>query len=138
LYEKYVIVAFVDQNPDGEEGEAPLLEEERWEEREIFDVIWMRSKGWGANTKLFDSSDRDEDMKTYVINAALHTMIRASRNNKRRMFTKIPSSDAEPGLVPDGPLPPTWNDQQHALLKTLGLDSDNSDDTDDEDDNADS
>ena len=36
-------------------------------------------------------------------------------------------------IVPDTPLPQTWNDQQKALLDSLGL-GDNSDDTDDEDD----
>jgi hypothetical protein len=112
-----------------------LPEEESWEERVVFDVIWMRSKGWGVNTKLVDSSDRDDDMQTYVINVALHAMIRASKHNKRRMFTRIQASDAEPGvIVPDSPLPETWNDQQQAVLDAAGL-GDNSDDIDEEDDN---
>ena len=127
-------MAFVDQNPEGQEGDAALPEEESWEEHMVFNVIWMRSKGWGVNTKLVDSSDRDDDMQTYVINATLHAMIWASRHNKRCMFTRIQAADAEPGvIVPDGPLPETWNDQQQAVLAAAGL-GDNSEDTDEEDD----
>ena len=134
LYNKYKGVAFVDQSPEGEEGDAALPKEESWEECVVFNVIWMRCKGWGVNTKLVDISDRPDDMQTYVINAALHAMIRASKHNKRRMFTRIQATNAEPGvIVPDGPLPDTWNDQQQAVLAAAGL-GDNSDDTDEEDD----
>ena len=78
----------------------------------IFDVTWMRPKGWGINTNLYDTmySNRDEDMYMYLINDTLHTMIQNLNKNKRCMSTTIPSSDAEPGLVPDRPLPLTWND----------------------------
>ena len=47
----------------------------------------------------------------------------------------IPLSDAEPDLVPVGPLPLTWKNQQQVLLQSLGLGSDISDDEDDKDDN---
>ena len=65
-------------------------------------------------------------------------MIRASTNNKRRMFTKIPASDAELGLVPAGLLPLTWNDRQQAILCDVGLSSDRSDssDTNNDDDGS--
>lgn len=135
LYDKCVGVAFVDQNPDREECQAPLPEEEGWEECEIFDAIWMRSEGWGTNTKFFNSSNRDEDMRTYVINAALHIMIQAFRINKRCMFMRMSLLDAEPGIiVSDSPSHPAWNDEQQALLDSLRL-GDDSNNTGAEDDN---
>ena len=110
-----------------------MPEEDSWEERKIFDVIWLRSKGWGTNTKTFDTTNRDKDLQPCVIKDTLLTMIWASTNNQRHMFSKIPASGAEPGLVPAGPLPPTRNDQQQAFLQSIGLGSDISNNGDDND-----
>ena len=60
-------------------------------------------------------------------------MISASTNNQRHMFSKMPAPDAELGLVPADPLPPTWNDQQQAFLQSIGLGSNISNNDDDND-----
>ena len=81
LFDKYIGIAFVDNNHDGEDGKGPLPKEDSWEEHEIFDAIWLNSKGWGTNTKLFNTTNREEDQQQYVINSALHTMVWVSANN---------------------------------------------------------
>ena len=86
MFDTYIGITFVDKNPDREDGKGPLPEEDSWEECKIFDVIWLRSKGWGANTKLFDTTDRDEDLQPYVINDTLLTMIRASTTTRGACF----------------------------------------------------
>ena len=75
LFMKYDGQVFLDKDADGEGGDAPSPDEGSWEEQEIFDGTWVKSKGWGVNMKLFDTGDMVEEEQPYAINAVLHTMI---------------------------------------------------------------
>ena len=60
LLSKYNGLVFLDKDPDGEDGNTPLLEEDSKKEQKIFDVMWLKSKGWGINMKLFDTTNTEE------------------------------------------------------------------------------
>ena len=80
---------FVDKNPEGLAGDDPLEDESEWEYRVIVNVVWWRSHGHAVLTKLVNVTTDDQVIEKYLINDSLHTMIRGSTHNVKRMASEI-------------------------------------------------
>ena len=89
LFEKYIHMHFVDKNPEGLAGDDPLEDESEWEYRVIVNVVWWRSHGHAVLTKLVNVTTDDQVIEKYLINDSLHTMIRDSTHNVKRMASEI-------------------------------------------------
>ena len=84
-------MCFVDKNPEGDEEDAdPLEEESDWEHRVVRNIVWWRHKGYAVETALYQPYDSPvrQSIERYQINTCLHTMIRASPNNVRKIITE--------------------------------------------------
>ena len=94
LFEKYIHMHFVDKNPEGLAGDDPLEDEGDWENRVIINVAWWRSNGYAVLTKLINVTNEDQAIEKYLINPALHQMIRESTHNVKRMASQINAAAA--------------------------------------------
>ena len=88
LFEKYYNMEFVDKNPEGEHGDGPLEDESEWEHRVVKDVVWFRLKGYSVETIIRGCNVSRQSIEKYLINDALHEMIRASPHNSRPMLSE--------------------------------------------------
>lgn len=115
LFAKYNGIVFLDKNPEGEDGDEHLEDVQLWEEHKIFDVFWIKKKGWGVWMKLTGGA-LDGEQQVHSINAASHANIRASTKMVRRMFARMghePGEDAADGQ------PHEWDSVQHEVLEGL-------------------
>ena len=102
LFEKYIHMHFVDKNPEGLAGDDPLEDESEWENRVIINVAWWRSNGYAVLTKLINVTNEDQVIEKYLINEALHQMIRDSTHNVKLMASQINGAAATNDPDPDG------------------------------------
>ena len=89
LFNKYYNICFVDKNPEADNADAPPLEDEsEWEHnRVIKQIIWWRRKGFAVETSLYGNVTH-QSIQSYQINDSLHSMIRDSPHNTRRMLSQ--------------------------------------------------
>ena len=85
---------FVDKNPEGLAGDDPLEDESEWENRVIINVAWWRSNGYAVLTKLINVANEDQTIEKYLINPALHQMIRDSTHNVKSMASQMNAAAA--------------------------------------------
>ena len=66
----------------------PLEDESEWEHnRVIKQIIWWRRKGFAIETSLYGNVTH-QSIQSYQINDSLHSMIRDSPHNTRRMSSQ--------------------------------------------------
>ena len=102
LFNKYYNICFVDKNPEGHADSPPLEDENEWEHRVIKQIVWWKRKGFAVGTHLYGNVDQ-QSIEPYMINDALHSMIRDSPHNARRLLSQTDrDSDADRAVLDSG------------------------------------